>query len=357
MYNIEEIEDFNDANSFDAYDGIDSFDSYNAIHERVSALPAISLAQRMAKQRRMHGHAQLAKIGTFETQAQRKSELSGRPVEDIYLEMLRNNPHRIEQIKDYIHRRGFTPASNIEDLAVQAAKARHMHVIEVQETYDPSAWDADNFIFDSKERKAMRKRRRKAKWARREKRRQMREDAREAKIQKKIDEANQREAPEDAQPHEDPNAVKSQTTYNPNEKVYQSTDTNTTEVQELGSPTQEDAHAEIIGEEMEMESFYGEDEADNFLPFLAGAINIGAKLLSGGQVGKDDLAKLMAKKSPTDEAKTLTKTDTATALNQGIKKIMDTVETQKKKEFLKENIIWILLAVVVIFLIGYKLAK
>jgi hypothetical protein len=325
----------------DSFDNFDSFEEYDEAAE--------NFAQKMHAQRaadaparRAVGARLLAGATTFENTLERKSEVSGMPVEEVCRNLLRNNPEMIGKLKAYVFSRGRKPALDVDALCVQVAKLRHQQIQDVQRYYGEENYDADNFGFGSKARRAMRKKRRKAKWDRREKRRAMREEVREARLRKNLDEANQREAPEET-------AKEQEAPKEPYQRVAEETGEGK-EVQELANPSEDEAHAEIVGAEAEMESYDG--EADNFLPFLAGALKLGAKLISGGKVDKNEIKQLLSKPDTNKQ-----KGSQADVLNTGIKEIVKTIETQKKKEFLKDNIVWILLGIVAVIGVGYFIGK
>ncbi len=339
-----------DLNNFDDYDSYcDNFETVE-IQDKMSK----------AKDRRTAGARKLSDLADFKAKVNYTAEGQGIEPEELHARMLKNNPDKIALLRGYLRNRGYNPSNNFGNMCAQVSHARNEHIGEVIDNYSMDNYDADYFIFDSKERKRNRKEKRTAKFERRKKRRAAKERNKMAEIDK--DYANINKPEEQTQEIEDvpPTDVP---VYKKQVQVKTLPDMgmeSENDVLELASPNEDQAHAEIIGEEMDSFDSYdgGSDEYDNFLPFLAGAMEIGAKVVQGakdqGVTGRS-LAQLFSKKSGTPP--NINANSMGDALNQGIKKIVKGVEDQKKKEFLKDNILYILLAIIIIFFIGYKIAK
>lgn len=344
---IEDLNGYDEAmNSFDSYDDFDG----HCLRERVASAP----------HRRNNGIKALASMNSFVGAAERKADLAGKTIEQVLQDLLRAAPEMVERLQAYVYGRDYTPAKDIRSLAMQVAHARNEHIKDVQDEYDSENYDPDNFFFDSKERKAMRKKKKSAKWARREERRDKKHRNKMAKLDKEYaDTTAPDETPsEDAQDGEDTQPTKRPALKKPMAKLA-ATDSEGGSALDLANPDAEEAHAEIIGEEMDEQNYDG--EVDNFLPFLAGAITLGTKLLSGGSVDGAEIKGLFKKKTPTPAEKAaaakLPPEKLGDVLNKGIKEAMTSVEKQKKTDFLKEHSIEIVLVVIALIFIGSKIGK
>ena len=132
--------------------------------------------------------------------------------------------------------------------------------------------------------------------------------------------------------------------------------------------TEVDAEEEVLGYESEMYGFDADnfDSPDNFIPAIAGIVaKVGQSAgkaiqqsrakkgkgvfwnKKGFQKGVDDVKKLAGKKEGKPE------TEVGKAVDEQIKEI----EKQKKKDFLKDNIVWIVLGVLLIGFFAYSAGK
>jgi hypothetical protein len=345
-----------DINNF-TEDDFDSFDDF--------ANDAAVIAQTLAPERRANGMQVLQDINAFMSKARRTEEVSGTPLPQILVNMLRQDPRLCDRVCLYLEGEGYEPADNFDDIAAQAAYARTTQIKELQDEYSSDNFDDVDNLFGKKN-KAARQQRKAQRSAAKTKRQATRQEKKQAKQETKLKRKlrrgelvdakfnrkiaqEQREqndietAPEMEMPELDSPSA--------NTAFQQSTEFG--DIMELANPSPEMAHAEIIGEEME-EGFF-EGDVDTFLPFLAGALEVGGQLVSGAKKQGGDftnLKTLFGRKKATTGAKTQLGAKLPNALNAGIKEVMETVKAREKQNFLKENMIWIILAVVVIFLAG-----
>jgi hypothetical protein len=308
-----------------------------------------------AQERRISGARRLGKMGRFAKELNKKAEKTGTPAAELMSNVLEANPEATERIKAYVFDRGYYPSENYTGLMCQAAHCRNEHIAEVQDQYDPNNYDEVANCYTS--RKSARRDRREAKFKRRTERRAARAAAQIDRIKSKGQAPQTTEEKTEEEGGEILPATKSMTS-----KTAALLAPATSDVVALESPDETAAHAEIIGEEIEGTEYVGADEADNFLPFLAGAIQVGGDLIKGLKGKGADFTnfKTLFKKRPSqatkDAAKKLPANKLPEILNKGIKEIVEGVEARKKQDFLKDNIIYIVIAVAVIFFIG-KSAK
>lgn len=360
MYNIE---DNFDEDNFDQIDvdnfTSDDFETYDDFAHDAAVIHTVS-----APARRSMGIKRLAEVNTFLSKLDRVSENSGTPKEQVLINMLKEDPKLAERVCIYLEGEGYTPADNFDDLAAQAAYARMTQIAEMQDEYCLDNFDEADYIFGKKnkaerqqrraQRAAAKTKRQAARQAARQQKAQVRQETKvkrkarrgelvDAKFNRKIAEQQQEAA--EMMPEEMP-----QLDY-PSESTSYEIDNE--EVMNLAEPTPEMAHAEIVGEEMEEENFDG--SYDTFLPFLAGALEVGGQLVSGAKKqGADfsNLKNLFSRKKAAAGSKTNLGAKLPSALNAGIKEVINTVKAREKENFLKENMIWIVLGIVVIFFAG-----
>ena len=305
-----------------------------------------------ARERRISGARRLGKMARFAKELNKKADKTGTPAADLMANVLEANPEATERIKAYVFERGYYPSENYTGLMCQAAHCRNEHIAEVQDHYDSANYDEAANCYTS--RKSARRDRREAKFKRRSERRAAKAAAKLAEI--KAGPQTTEETTEDEGGEILP-ATKSMTS-----KTAALLAPATSDVVALENPDETAAHAEIIGEEIEGTEYVGSDEADNFLPFLAGAIQVGGDLIKGAKGQGADFTnfKTLFSKRPSQQTKEaaakLPSAKLPEILNKGIKEIVEGVEARKKQDFLKENILYIVIAVVVIFFIG-KSAK
>jgi hypothetical protein len=289
---------------------------------------------------RHQGRMLQGKIDSFNKAVERKAKISGKSEDDLILKTLQQSPNAILQIKTYVQNRGYTPSNNLLELVAQLANARNEHINEKISNYD-----ADNFN------KAF-KRRQKRRQERRLTRIQDRIVRRKARKQGRIDQKAMGDLPEEEQ-QEIREETESLPIYADKGSAQAAREE---EPVEILNPTVEDANAEILYEEYcgnAYDCFDG--DADNFLPFLGGALKLGAKVM--GQANNDENPltaenlnelKSLFKKQPKGQKKGSTKAQ----IKSGTDAIMKEIEGQKKKEFLQQNGLLIAAGLVAIFLLG-----
>lgn len=320
--------------------------------------------QRLAPQRRAEGvRIMEEKIKPFLAKLDRLAEVTGKPKHQILIDMLRQDPNLVERVNMYLEGEGYEPAMNFDDLAAQAAYARATQVRELQDEYCMDNYDEVDNLFGKKgkaARQQRKKQRSEAKTKRQATRQQKKQVKQENKVKRKarrgelIDAKFNRKIAQEQREQEEaerePEFELPELNYpdqSATNELYES------ETMDLADPTPEVAQAELIGEEME-EGFF-EGDVDTFLPFLAGALEVGGQLVSGAKQGGADftnLKTLFGRKQPAKGSKTNLGAKLPEALDAGIKNVMTTIENKKKKDFLRENMIWIILGVVAIFLLG-----
>ncbi len=351
-----EEEDIIDINNFSDED-FESFDDF--------AHDAAVVHQTLAPERRAEGSRIIEeKIKPFLAKLDRMPEISGTPKETILVNMLRQDPSLVERVCMYLEGEGYTPADNFEDLAAQAAVARTTQIRELQDEYCLDNFDEADQLFGKKnkaERQKRKAQRAAAKTARQAARQQKKQAKQETKVKRKlrrgelVDARFNRKIAQEQRQQDDAEMMPEEMmmpelldqSEGATNELYES------QLVELADPTAEMAHAEIIGEELE-EGYYDGDH-DDFLPFLAGALEVGGNLVSGAKKqGADftNLNTLFGRKKAPQGAKTNLGSKLPNALNAGIKEVIETVKAREKQNFLKENMIWIILAVVVIFFLG-----
>lgn len=334
--------------NMDTFDSFDSFDDAQNYSDTM-----------LAPERRKQGFQKLQDMEQFVTALQRKAEIAGTTPFEVMKQMIANNPEAFRMLQAYVYERDYAPANNFADLFAQVYNARAEQIAELQEHYDPSNFDEVNNLFGSKERKTARKERRKAKFERRKERRDLRAQVKKARLQGKLKEAQ--ETPEETATEEESagEVMPTNTGATLRRRMTPSEDGASVEqVKQLQAPTADEAQAEIIGEEMEGNEYIDSDSYDTFLPFLAGAIQVGGDIVSGAKNRGADFSniKTLFKKRPDAKAKAeadkIPPAKFPEVLNKGIGEIVKGIEAKKKQDFLKENMIWIVLAVVVVFIIG-----
>jgi len=237
--------------------------------------------------------------------------------EQILIDYINSNPEQIDNIRAYVESQGYSPAVNLLDLCAQVAHARNEQIEQVVESYD-----ADNFSFSS---------------AAGRERRRARKAARRARRSGSVDMAA--DAPEQAQAEGQAAAPVEKPFYTVNDETQAN----------VSNPlppdgtniTRDEAHAEILGMEQEMQQYDGEQ--DEFLPVLNAAIALGTKTVqavkeakaSGQKVDLRAFANLFKKKA--DEA---------------AKMAMAGIESKKKKDFLRENAPALVIAALALVFIG-----
>lgn len=335
---------------------MDSFDSYDSYEESQNYVDTA-----LAPERRKAGLSKLQDMENFITALNRKAEIANTTPFEIMKNMIANTPEAFKMLQAYVYERDYQPANNFADLFAQVNHARNEQIAETQEHYDPLNFDEVNNLFGSKQRKTARKERRQAKFERRKERRTLRADLKKARLKSKIDAASSQPEEETTQAQEDEGTqvLPTNTGATLRQRLTSSEDAPSVEkVQQLENPTADEAHAEIIGEEMEGNSYVGADDYDTFLPFLAGAIQVGGDVISGAKNRGADFSniKTLFKKRPDAKAKAnadkIPPAKMPEVLNKGISEIVKGIEAKKKQDFLKDNMIWIVLAVVVVFIIG-----
>jgi hypothetical protein len=353
MYNIE---DNFDEDNFDTIDvdnfTSDDFESYDDFAHDAAVIHTVA-----APRRRKMGVKRLAEVNTFLSKLDRMSETSGTSKEEILINMLKQDPKLRESVCIYLEGEGYTPSDNFNELAGQAAFARMTQIADMQDEYCLDNFDEADYIFGKKAKAARQQRkaqRRDAQLKRQGLRQQKKQLKKENKIKRKarrgeLIDANFDRKIREAQQEDAADTMPEMEM--PSENTAMELDNE--EVMNLANPTPEMAHAEIVGEEMEQENFDG--SYDDFLPFLAGALEVGGNLVSGAKSqGADfsNLKTLFGRKKAAAGAKTQLGAKLPTALNAGIKEVIETVKAREKQNFLKENMIWIVLGVVVIFFAG-----
>jgi hypothetical protein len=231
------------------------------------------------------------------------------PEENVLIDFIHSNPEQIENLKAYIESQGYAPATALVDLCLQVAHARNEQINDVVDKYD-----SDNFSFATA---AGKERRRK----RREKRRGL----------SPVDDIPPTEANQQASGKiiiDDP-----MTAYQANGLPPQGTNI-----------AADEAHAELLGQESEFEEYDGEQ--DEFLPVLTAAIALGSKTISavkdakakGQKINLKNFAMLFKKKA-----------------QEVADKAVEDISTQKKKDFLHENMPIIIVGVLGLIFVGSQL--
>lgn len=349
-------EDNFDEDNFDVIDvdnfTSDDFESYDDFAHDAAVIHTVS-----APRRRKMGVKRLSEVNTFLSKLDRMSETSGTTKEEILINMLKQDPKLRESVCIYLEGEGYTPSDNFNELAGQAAFARMTQIADMQDEYCLDNFDEADYIFGKKNKAARQQRRAQrsdAKTKRQAARQQKKQVKQETKVKRKarrgelVDAKFNRKIAEEQQQQD---AAEMMPEDMPMDNTAMELDNE--EVMNLANPTPEMAHAEIVGEEMEEENFDG--SYDDFLPFLAGALEVGGNLVSGAKSqGADfsNLKTLFGRKKAAAGAKTQLGAKLPSALNAGIKEVIDTVKAREKQNFLKENMIWIVLGVVVIFFAG-----
>jgi hypothetical protein len=354
MYNIE---DNFDEDNFDQID-VDNFTSDDFETYDDFAHDAAVIHTSLAPVRRSMGMKRLAEVNTFLSKLDRVSENSGTPKEQVLINMLKEDPKLVERVCIYLEGEGYTPADNFDDLAGQAAYARMTQIAEMQDEYCLDNFDEADYIFGKKNKAARQQRRAQraeAKTKRQAARQQKKQVKQDTKVKRKlrrgelVDAKFNRKIAEEQQ-EQDAAEMMPQLDY-PSENT--SFEMDNEEVMNLANPTPEMAHAEIVGEELEEDNFDG--SYDTFLPFLAGALEVGGQLVTGAKKQGADFTNpktLFSRKKAAAGSKTNLGTQLPSALNAGIKEVINTVKAREKENFLKENMIWIVLGIVVIFFAG-----
>lgn len=316
-----------DSYAEDNYDDSDSFDS-----------DEFSNVQNF----RNKGYELMTAANRAMLKVDRKAKLSGVTPETVLYNVVSNSPETIMAMRRYLIDRGYHPDSTTEGLAAQFAHARQEHIGEVVSNYD-----ADNFSFRSEKR-------RKARQARRLQRIADRIARRKARKQGRLDVRAMGDEPEEAQAETQQEAA----AITPADTV-----SNPTSLPDTDSlnPTSQQAEAQILGEEFDG-NYWGdsyEGDAENFLPFLAGAFRLGKSVLGDLSEGKNPLSKgniEQARDLFRKKGKKKLKYDIAGGVK-GIAKresddVMKKIEAQKTKAAIKGYMPVILVAVVALLVLG-----
>lgn len=231
--------------------------------------------------------------------------------QQILTDYIEQHPEQIANIRDYVESQGYSPEMNLIELCMQVAHARNKQIEEVQASYD-----ADNFSFSS------------------EAGRQRRKARKEQRLTRKLSKLKGTDAEAAAIATE------------PEQKDYIVNDPNNANVTNPLPPegtniTRDEAHAEILGQEAEFEEYDGEQ--DKFLPVLNAAIALGTKTVNEIKAAKAQGKKINLKafadlfKRKADEV---------------AKEAIANIETEKKRDFARENAPIIIVAALALVLIG-----
>lgn len=364
----------NEIEIFENFDGegavMDGFDTYDQYEQAQNSADIANAANRRAV-----GARKWAEGEEFARKVYRQAELGGKPVENVMAYMIENNPEVKNRLKAYVYALGYSPSNNPIDLMCQVADARTLQIAELQEEYSPENFD--NFL-SSRARRTARRERRETKFSRRKERRDLRRQVQTSRLKAKLAN-NQREMADAQAEPEQPedmeqaitraatplrNKVPSGGYSNPLPAIVpqsvqfaEDMQPENQELEALIDPSDEMANAEIVGMEMEQADYDGYDY-DNFLPFLAGAIQVGGDLVSSAKNSGADFTNfktLFSRKPDAQTAAAAKKIPAAKlpdVLNKGIKSIVDGVEAQKKQEAIKEFLPWGIAIVIGVFLLG-----
>lgn len=305
----------------------------------ISSFDAESIESRFdnAEARRANGRLIQNEIDAFEEFKNNSiaiGETQGKPAEIVLQDFIEKNPEQVENIKNYLQYRGYEPSEDLVELCMQCAYARGEHINEVV-----SAYDEDNFLWGGKGRDERLKRR----LARRKARVEARAERKAIKRKAKADaEAAEMQANPEA------GAVSEQTA-----SAMQQTPAQTVIATEQGAgaplalnPTPEEAHAEILGQEAEAESYNGESK--DWGKVLNAAVDLGTRQIAAIKEAKAKGEKVNLKKF----VNLLTKN-----AKQSAQPVIEQIEQEKKMSFLRENAPLLIVAIIGIAVIGYSLKK
>ena len=311
--------------------------------------------------------------------AQRQSDVSGESLEDILFKKVKKFKPLHKYMRHYIDKCGYQlpEKHSLKDLINAFNICWHETNEHIQNHYD-----ADNFSFTSQRRKDRRRRRR---WRRKHPNEPFPDDVIKGDEQPTQPQEQTQQPPVNDAPSkiEDMNASQ-QMEVADRENQVSNPDIETADDEQLANEFENDFDG-FASDEWDGDNWDGSDSfdgtADNFLPFLAGAISLGTKAIQaakaakekGIKIGLGDIGKLFKKdafknmtiedaaklQATTDAAKKadpdVMKTPPMEVLNKGIAEITAGIEKEKKKEFLKENALYIILAIVALLWIGKKL--
>ena len=262
----------------------------------------------LAETRRKNGRLLLSDVSNFDKikeDAIAVGNTNGKePMETLFC-FLKRQKEQLKNLEDYVASRGYTPTKDVAGLCMQVAHARNEHIEEVMDSYD-----ADNFLSGNR--------------AKREERRRKR----------RLRKGGEEGADIDTNANDDKVLV------------------NTNSVQEnaplppIVNPSREEAHAEIIGEEMENESYTGETK--DYSIALNAAIDLGQKAAQKIKDAKASGVKLNLK----NVIGLFKKAGAETASN-----LEKTVTQKKKKEYIKENAPMIAIVVVALVMVGVAISR
>lgn len=290
-----------DSDCFDEYDGAEML--------------------QVAQDRRQNGRLKQVDINAFNEGMKSALEVGNNfdtPEENILIDFIHANPDQIDNLKEYVTSQGYGPAMSLIDLCMQVAHARNEQINKVVDKYD-----SDNFSFATAAGKERRRKRREARKAR-------------------------KSGASDSAPQEEEQAADNKAI--PKEPGKMIIDNPDTAFQAGGVAPQgtniapDEAHAEILGQESEMEEYDGEQ--DKFLPVLMAAIALGTKTVNAVKEAKKNGQKVNLK-SFAD----LFKKKAQEVANEAIAN----VETAKKKDFVRENLPLMVVGVLALVFIGSQI--
>lgn len=323
--------------------------------------------------RRQKGAALLNKIKHIKQEWHRifeHAKVQGIKPAAILEKYIRKNPAAIESAKDYIRSRGIVPSEDLHEIAMQYCRLRDQQVNDVVDMYDVDNYeisdeendttegdDNDNLFGRTGKKYRLKHEglsRREVRQRRRAQRKGNKEEAGEAAVS-----ADAAKAPENV--FEDGQTQPAAESPLPLPKF-----TNVLPPVELQAPSQEEAEAEILGEESDYEGFDGEHEEN--LPAIK-AIDLLGRLNYDGYesdnaTGADttkkkvDWGKLFENLKDTagEVSKTakVIKDSKGKAINAGeiFNDIKEHETVKEKKNFLKENAPYIVIGIVIIVCVG-----
>ena len=302
-----------------------------------------------AETRRIIGREKQQDIEHFELlkgKAMEAAEIQGKTPQEFLIDLIRQHPDDINSLMDYLEQRGYTPDSNLLNLAMQVMHARDEEIDERMRMYD-----ADNFLFGGKG-KAERIRRRAERVTARNSVRLARQ---EGKTQRKAARAARKgeEAILDEQGTEQAQEEQSQQEQVPYREDAQKTIIDDGDINmdahppTILNPTREEAEAEILGEEEDLESYDGEQKTFNTI--LNSAVDLGRRTVADVKAQQKKTGKKVNLKGIFQLFKKNTK-----AVAQDVER---DITVKKKNDYIKDNTPMLIGGVILLVGIGYLLNK